>query len=520
VALVGKTDGVVSGSELYFYDSALEAAAVHAGLVKPGEKAVIIVTVVKCPKSSVGSAQNGVKSAPWENARAADTALLLQRRPGKQGWKADWETPRLTDSNVPAKSGTTPPIVASAKSPDGKIHASVDASGKVLLMDVGSGKLLRTFGLSTTDRIVSATFTAHGKILRVVDASKHVWELDVVTGKVLQADESVAKEHMKALADRDNSVRGAARPGDELRIFKLKHASARTVKETIEGVISDLRISADERTNSLVIGGRAERIEVADAVLQKLDVPDAPSAPRIALPARPDLASDDPFANRKLPSADETRSSRQVVGSGIQLDLVSLGTASIEARAGLRRAQAQMERFKALKSAVSLEELESAKINLDAAKEKVELLTALARSAVDSARAEFGAASAAAKQLSELTAKGYINPSELHQAEAQLEAAGAKVKAIESVLTAGIPAAAAPLAAEIERQQALAEIQQKQARIATLESALETSPDQARKYKAELEDARAALDAARERLKRLEANAKQSPAPDPKPAKP
>jgi hypothetical protein len=80
VELVGRINGVVSGTELYFYDSNLDAAAVHAGLVKPGEKAVITVTVVKCPRRGIGSLQNGVKSLPWDEARATDTALLLQRR--------------------------------------------------------------------------------------------------------------------------------------------------------------------------------------------------------------------------------------------------------------------------------------------------------------------------------------------------------------------------------------------------------------------------------------------------------
>jgi RNA polymerase sigma factor (sigma-70 family) len=80
VELIGRTDGVVSGTGLYFFDSNLDAAAVHAGLLKPGEKAVITVTVVKCPKSGVGSTRNGVKSLPWDSARPGDTALLLQRR--------------------------------------------------------------------------------------------------------------------------------------------------------------------------------------------------------------------------------------------------------------------------------------------------------------------------------------------------------------------------------------------------------------------------------------------------------
>jgi RNA polymerase sigma factor (sigma-70 family) len=79
----GRTDGECWGTELYFYESDLGTAAVHAGLVKVGERAVITVTVVKCPKSAEGNRQNGVTSLPWDDAATTDTALLLQRIAGK-----------------------------------------------------------------------------------------------------------------------------------------------------------------------------------------------------------------------------------------------------------------------------------------------------------------------------------------------------------------------------------------------------------------------------------------------------
>ena len=80
VAIVGRADGLVSGTNVYFYDSLIETAAVHAGLVKRGEKAVVSVTIIACPPSGVGSTQNGVKSLPWDSARAGDTAFVLERR--------------------------------------------------------------------------------------------------------------------------------------------------------------------------------------------------------------------------------------------------------------------------------------------------------------------------------------------------------------------------------------------------------------------------------------------------------
>jgi RNA polymerase sigma-70 factor (ECF subfamily) len=80
VEVIGRTKGVVSGTELYFYDSNLDTAAVHAGLTEAGKRAVITVTVVKCPKSGVGSTRHGVTSEPWDGAREGDTALVLTRR--------------------------------------------------------------------------------------------------------------------------------------------------------------------------------------------------------------------------------------------------------------------------------------------------------------------------------------------------------------------------------------------------------------------------------------------------------
>jgi RNA polymerase sigma factor (sigma-70 family) len=83
VEVTGRTDGECWGTDLYFYKSALGTAAVHAGLLKVGEKAVITVTVVKCPKNGEESRQNGVTSLPWDDAATTDTALLLQRLPAK-----------------------------------------------------------------------------------------------------------------------------------------------------------------------------------------------------------------------------------------------------------------------------------------------------------------------------------------------------------------------------------------------------------------------------------------------------
>lgn len=58
----GETDGPLWGTDIYTGDSALAVAAVHAGLVKPGESAVIRVTVVTPLSQYQGSLRHGVTS--------------------------------------------------------------------------------------------------------------------------------------------------------------------------------------------------------------------------------------------------------------------------------------------------------------------------------------------------------------------------------------------------------------------------------------------------------------------------
>ena len=58
----GDTEGQVWGTDIYTGDSLLSVAAVHAGLVKPGETAVVKVTVVAPLQKYPGSIRNNVKT--------------------------------------------------------------------------------------------------------------------------------------------------------------------------------------------------------------------------------------------------------------------------------------------------------------------------------------------------------------------------------------------------------------------------------------------------------------------------
>jgi hypothetical protein len=64
--VTGSTDGEVWGTGTYTDDSKLAAAAVHAGLVKSGETAILKVTILAGEASYTGSAANEVTSGGWD----------------------------------------------------------------------------------------------------------------------------------------------------------------------------------------------------------------------------------------------------------------------------------------------------------------------------------------------------------------------------------------------------------------------------------------------------------------------
>jgi hypothetical protein len=67
--VIGREDGAVWGTDVYTHDSTLGAAAVHAGVLRPGERGVVRVTWVDTLNVAFnGSERNGVESqsyGPW-----------------------------------------------------------------------------------------------------------------------------------------------------------------------------------------------------------------------------------------------------------------------------------------------------------------------------------------------------------------------------------------------------------------------------------------------------------------------
>ena len=63
--VTGVTEGQLWGTDIYSGDSTIGAAAVHAGLLKPGKTDVLRVTVVTPPERFPGTVRNGVTSTEY-----------------------------------------------------------------------------------------------------------------------------------------------------------------------------------------------------------------------------------------------------------------------------------------------------------------------------------------------------------------------------------------------------------------------------------------------------------------------
>jgi beta-lactamase regulating signal transducer with metallopeptidase domain len=64
--VVGSTDGNVWGKDVYTDDSSLAAAAVHAGVLRPGEAGEVRVTILPGREHYDGAEQHGVESRPYD----------------------------------------------------------------------------------------------------------------------------------------------------------------------------------------------------------------------------------------------------------------------------------------------------------------------------------------------------------------------------------------------------------------------------------------------------------------------
>jgi hypothetical protein len=110
--VTGSTIGAVWGTELYTLDSALAAAAVHAGILKDGETGVVKVTLLAGKQSYKGSRKNGVTSSDWGSYQGSYKVEKAGKSDGTAGVAAG--TPvvpvnKSTSAEHPAKAMSTSP---------------------------------------------------------------------------------------------------------------------------------------------------------------------------------------------------------------------------------------------------------------------------------------------------------------------------------------------------------------------------------------------------------------------------
>jgi beta-lactamase regulating signal transducer with metallopeptidase domain len=125
--VVGRTDGTVWGTDVYTDDSPLAVAAVHAGLVRPGERAVVRVRMLPGRATYDGSARNGVTTSNY----------------------ADWPGSYRVEPTPGRPAGYGPPPAAPGDAP-----AVLPADGTLLSFQdrVGQSFVFRVTG--TTDRTI------------------------------------------------------------------------------------------------------------------------------------------------------------------------------------------------------------------------------------------------------------------------------------------------------------------------------------------------------------------------------
>ncbi len=77
----GQDGGNVWGTEIYTDDSALPTAAVHAGLLKPGERGLLKVTFLPGRERYKGSLRNGIASQPYSAWQGSYRIELVTEQP-------------------------------------------------------------------------------------------------------------------------------------------------------------------------------------------------------------------------------------------------------------------------------------------------------------------------------------------------------------------------------------------------------------------------------------------------------
>ncbi len=82
IEVIGSQSGTVWGdSEVCTDDSSLAAAAVQFGVLKPGERGMIKVTICPGKKQYAGFSRHGIARQPWDNSNGVYASLKIEAAP-------------------------------------------------------------------------------------------------------------------------------------------------------------------------------------------------------------------------------------------------------------------------------------------------------------------------------------------------------------------------------------------------------------------------------------------------------
>jgi hypothetical protein len=115
--ITGASMGAVWGTDIYTDDSPLSLAAVHAGYVKPGERAIVTVKILPGQANYTSSRQNGVLSRSQGKSSGSYQILGAQQIAPAPERAVATATPEVTGPAVNAASATTPAAPAPTPKP-------------------------------------------------------------------------------------------------------------------------------------------------------------------------------------------------------------------------------------------------------------------------------------------------------------------------------------------------------------------------------------------------------------------
>ncbi len=147
--VTGTINGSLWGTGVYTDDSALGKAAVHAGLLRDGEKGILKLTMLPGQASYLGTTQNGITSSPY------------------QAWTASYQIERVQgDVRATRASSTSTSTSSKILADPGDLQGYRDKVGQSFLFRVTGTTTGAVWGTGVyTDDSTLATAVVHAGVL-------------------------------------------------------------------------------------------------------------------------------------------------------------------------------------------------------------------------------------------------------------------------------------------------------------------------------------------------------------------